>query len=210
MSCRVFSSVRDSCISSGCRKEPEGKRRLTIYWRWCSRFLSLDAKCEISIKANKGRVTIWAYCLLSSTYTLQLPMAGCCSLPFCLLLSSFSVSPFLVLFTLLPLSLFSSSSLLPSASARRHGWMVSKWLLARWLNGRVDIFPSLLCRGRKEACWPSPPALCAVVSGCSGLLPSYDTLLPLKEMVVVKDTLQPLLYVLCVCVFAGQSFCTTL
>lgn len=101
ISVRVFSTIKETLAfpQQTFREEPYGKWWLTIYCRWYSHFLSLDTECEISIKVNKGRVTIWAYCLLSKTYTLQLPMAGCCSLPFCLFSSSFTISPFLALFT---------------------------------------------------------------------------------------------------------------
>lgn len=96
-------------------------------------------------------------------------MAGCCSLPFCLcrLLFSPSLSPFHALFTCYR-SLFPFVAP-PSVSARRWRGMITKWLLARWLNGSWH-FPRWCYTvkggdGRWGGFWPPPPVCADIVVG---------------------------------------------
>ena len=108
-------------------------------------------------------------------------MAGCCSLPFCLCLLLFlPLSLHFMLYShAISLYLFillcCSPSSFPSASARRWRGMITKWLLARWLNGTVDIFPISTIQWRRQGGthWPSPPVLCTVCSYCIVLLSSH-------------------------------------
>lgn len=134
---RVFSTIKETLAFSFfflnilLREEPWGNWRLTIYLRWYSHFLSLDAKCEVSIKANKRGVTIWDYCLLSGAHTrtrLGYHRQAVAHTP--------SVSS----------RILAISPSCFSAGGRRR-WIISKWLLARWLNGTLNSYSPRLYSG---------------------------------------------------------------
>lgn len=155
------------------REEPSGKWWLTIYFRCFCNVLSLDAECEISIKVNQGRVTIWA--LLSAVKDIHASLTNGRLLLTRLLSPS---SPLLSHFSLYSrsLSLFLSPFVAPphSASARHRGGIIIKWLLAGWLNGMVDIFPSVPYTERGKRRWPSRPTYCCIVCAhCAWLLSSH-------------------------------------
>lgn len=130
---RVFSTIKESFFSLNIslREEPWGNRRLTIYLRWYSHFLSLDAKCGVSIKANKGGVTIWDYCLLSGAHTrARLSYHG----------QAVAHTP-----SVSSRILAISPSCLSAGGRRR--WIISKWLPARWLNGTLNSYSPRLYSG---------------------------------------------------------------
>lgn len=99
VSVRVFSSLKETLPQQTFWVQLHNKWWLTIHCRWWSDFLSLDTECEISIKVNKGRVTIWGYCLLSKTYTPRLLMQAVAHSPPCLHLLLFSLNPSIARFS---------------------------------------------------------------------------------------------------------------
>lgn len=137
-------------------------------------------------------------------------MAGCCSLPFCPFLSSFSISPFLTLCTCyLSFSFFSPFVALPPPfllplPGIEEEWLLNDCWLDDWMAQLTFSHQYYTVEGGSHTDLPLQHyVLCAaIVVGCLLLIILCWLL---RDVVVVMDPLQSLLVVpvctvLCVCV----------